>query len=39
MLVGTSLGIQGTCRAQGDLRRILNSPGVDAQVLPATNTC
>lgn len=34
MLVGTSLGIQGTCRAQGDLRRILNSPGVDAQVLP-----
>ena len=34
MLVGTSLGVQGTCRAQGDLRNILNAPGVDAQVLP-----
>lgn len=34
MLVGTSLGLQGTCRAQEDLRSILNAPGVDAWVLP-----
>ncbi|WP_318766414.1 NAD(P)H-dependent oxidoreductase [Lactiplantibacillus carotarum] len=34
MLVGTSLGVQGTCRAQSDLRTILNAPGVDAIVLP-----
>ncbi|RRK09234.1 FAD-binding protein [Lactiplantibacillus garii] len=33
MLVGTSLGIQGTSRAQDNLRMILNSPGVDAQTL------
>lgn len=34
MLVGTSLGIQGTSRAQDELRRILNSPGLNAFVLP-----
>lgn len=34
MIVGTSLGVQGTCRAQVDLRSILNAPGVDAIVLP-----
>jgi len=34
MLVGTSLGVQGTCRAQEDLRNVLNAPGVDALVLP-----
>lgn len=34
MIVGTSLGIQGTSRAQDDLRAILNAPGVDAIVLP-----
>lgn len=34
MIVGTSLGIQGTSRAQDDLRVILNAPGVDAIVLP-----
>ena len=34
MIVGTSLGIQGTSRAQDELRLILNAPGVDADVLP-----
>ena len=34
MLVGTSLGVQGTCRAQEELRSILNAPGVDGIVLP-----
>ncbi|RRK09300.1 FAD-binding protein [Lactiplantibacillus garii] len=34
MLVGTSLGVQGTCRAQEELRNILNAPGVDGIVLP-----
>jgi len=34
MIVGTSLGIQGTVRAQMNLRQILDSPGVDAQVMP-----
>lgn len=34
MIVGTSLGIQGTVRAQMNLRQILDAPGVDAQVLP-----
>ncbi|VDG20980.1 FAD-binding dehydrogenase [Lactobacillus sp.] [Lactiplantibacillus mudanjiangensis] len=34
MIVGTSLGIQGTVRAQMNLRQILDSPGVDAKVLP-----
>lgn len=34
MMVGTSLGLQGTCRAQEDLRTILNAPGVGAWVLP-----
>ena len=34
MIVGTSLGIQGTSRAQDELRRILNAPGVAANVLP-----
>lgn len=34
MIVGTSLGIQGTSRAQSDLRTILNAPGVDAITLP-----
>ncbi|MFD1420416.1 FAD-binding protein [Lactiplantibacillus songbeiensis] len=34
MIVGTSLGIQGTSRAQDELRLILNSPGVGATVLP-----
>lgn len=34
MIIGTSLGIQGTARAQDNLRQILNSPGIDAFVLP-----
>ncbi|MFD1420076.1 FAD-dependent oxidoreductase [Lactiplantibacillus songbeiensis] len=34
MIVGTSLGIQGTVRAQMNLRQILDSPGVNAKVLP-----
>lgn len=34
MIVGTSLGIQGTVRAQMNLRQILDSPGVDAHVMP-----
>ncbi|MFC6181301.1 FAD-binding protein [Lactiplantibacillus daowaiensis] len=34
MIVGTSLGIQGTSRAQDELRQILNAPGVGAIVLP-----
>ncbi|MFC6180781.1 NAD(P)H-dependent oxidoreductase [Lactiplantibacillus daowaiensis] len=34
MIVGTSLGIQGTVRAQMNLRQILDAPGVDAKVLP-----
>ncbi|MFT8812458.1 NAD(P)H-dependent oxidoreductase [Oenococcus sp.] len=34
MIVGTSLGIQGTSRAQQHLRQILDSPGVGAFVMP-----
>ncbi|GEO69129.1 FAD-dependent oxidoreductase [Levilactobacillus acidifarinae] len=34
MIVGTSLGIQGTVRAQMNLRQILDAPGVNAKVLP-----
>ncbi|KRL97120.1 NADPH-dependent FMN reductase [Liquorilactobacillus satsumensis] len=34
MIVGTSLGVQGTSRAQDNLRQILNSPGINAFVLP-----
>ena len=34
MIVGTSLGIQGTVRAQINLRQILDAPGVDASVMP-----
>ncbi|ANZ62834.1 fumarate reductase [Secundilactobacillus paracollinoides] len=34
MLVGTSIGVQGTSRAQTEIRSILNTPGVDAYVLP-----
>ncbi|ANZ60433.1 FAD-dependent oxidoreductase [Secundilactobacillus paracollinoides] len=34
MIVGTSLGIQGTVRAQMNLRQILDAPGVDAEVMP-----
>lgn len=33
MIVGTSLGNQGTSRAQDSLRQILNSPGLCADVL------
>lgn len=33
MIVGASLGIQGTVRAQMNLRQIMNSPGVHAHVL------
>ncbi|KRK32561.1 NADPH-dependent FMN reductase [Loigolactobacillus bifermentans] len=33
MLVGTSLGVQGTSRAQDNLRQILNSPGLAAKVM------
>lgn len=36
MIVGTSLGIQGTVRAQMNLRQILDSPGVDAKVMPGS---
>jgi len=36
MIVGTSLGIQGTVRAQTNLRQILDSPGVDAKVMPGS---
>lgn len=34
MIVGASLGIQGTVRAQTNLRQVLDSPGVDAFVMP-----
>ncbi|MFD1440812.1 NAD(P)H-dependent oxidoreductase [Lacticaseibacillus hegangensis] len=34
MIVGASLGAQGTVRAQMDLRHVLDAPGVDACVLP-----
>jgi NADPH-dependent 2,4-dienoyl-CoA reductase/sulfur reductase-like enzyme len=34
-LWGASLGVQGTSRAQDNLRVILSSPGVEAIVLPA----
>ncbi|ANK61943.1 MULTISPECIES: NAD(P)H-dependent oxidoreductase [Loigolactobacillus] len=34
MIVGASYGPQGTSRAQMNLRQILDSPGVDASVLP-----
>ncbi|GKT04081.1 NADPH-dependent FMN reductase [Furfurilactobacillus sp. WILCCON 0119] len=34
MIVGGSYGIQGTVRAQMNLRQILDSPGVNAEVLP-----
>lgn len=34
MIVGTSLGIQGTVRAQMNLRQILDAPGMDASVMP-----
>lgn len=34
MIVGTSLGIQGTVRAQTNLRQVLDAPGVEALVLP-----
>lgn len=34
MIIGASLGQQGTSWAQTQLREILNSPGVSAQVLP-----
>ncbi|WP_318765031.1 NAD(P)H-dependent oxidoreductase [Lactiplantibacillus carotarum] len=34
MIVGASLGMQGTSRAQGHLRQILDSPGIDAIVMP-----
>lgn len=34
MIVGTSLGSQGTSKAQGHLRQIMDAPGVDALVLP-----
>ncbi|GAX06435.1 putative flavoprotein [Secundilactobacillus pentosiphilus] len=34
MIVGASLGVQGTARAQDNLHQILNSPGVNAFVLP-----
>lgn len=34
MIVGASLGQQGTSWAQTQLREILNSPGINAQVLP-----
>lgn len=35
MIVGTSLGNLGTVFAQENLRQILNSPGIDAFVLPS----
>ena len=34
MIVGASLGLQGTVRAQMNLRVILDSPGIDARVMP-----
>ena len=34
MIVGTSLGIQGTVRAQMNLRQIMDAPGMDASVMP-----
>lgn len=34
MVVGASLGVQGTARAQDNLRQILNSPGVNGFVMP-----
>lgn len=34
MVVGASIGVQGTARAQDNLRQILNSPGVNSFVLP-----
>ncbi|GAW98839.1 NAD(P)H-dependent oxidoreductase [Secundilactobacillus mixtipabuli] len=34
MIVGASLGIQGTSRAQQNLRQILDAPGVNAIVMP-----
>lgn len=34
MIVGSALGTMGTVRAQGHLRQILDSPGLNAQVLP-----
>ncbi|RRK10711.1 NAD(P)H-dependent oxidoreductase [Lactiplantibacillus garii] len=34
MIVGASLGVQGTARAQDNLRQILNSPGVNGFVMP-----
>lgn len=36
MIVGASLGIQGTARAQDNLHQILNSPGVNGFVLPGS---
>lgn len=43
MIVGASLGVQGTARAQDNLHQILNSPGVNAFVMPGfeflLNTC
>lgn len=35
MIVGTSIGEQGTVRAQMNLRQILDSPGLEAQVMPS----
>ncbi len=34
MIVGVSLGQQGTSWAQTQLREILNSPGINAHVMP-----
>lgn len=34
MIVGASLGMQGTVRAQVNLRQVLDSPGVEAFVMP-----
>lgn len=34
MIVGASISLMGTLRAQMDLRRILSAPGLSAQVLP-----
>lgn len=34
MIVGASYGIQGTVRSQMNLRQVLDSPGVNANVLP-----
>lgn len=38
MIVGASIGIMGTIRAQLDLRRILSSPGMSARVLPPASS-